>query len=141
MWQVLLLLNEQSHLIAGLLLLLSNSVSFIADPLHGSPLMFHKGVACVPHRWNIEFRALTVSLSIIKYQLRCHLFNIQSKSKNKTNIYIYKKKTITHNCKDLGPKLLSRHNWKSLTWTFWVKYLIQLHTKNLCTSICCKNVW
>ena len=41
MWQVELLLYEQSHLIKGLWFLSSKPVESMAAPLHGSPLIFH----------------------------------------------------------------------------------------------------
>lgn len=62
MWQVLLLSYEQLHLIPGLLSSLSNGVSSVADPLHGSPLMFHEAAALTSHARKIEFRALSVFL-------------------------------------------------------------------------------
>ena len=58
-WQVVTL---QTHLIAGLFLVSSKSIpSSMADPLHGSPVMFHNDAACASHCWNIEFNAFTVS--------------------------------------------------------------------------------
>ncbi|GMY38142.1 inactive LRR receptor-like serine/threonine-protein kinase BIR2 [Fagus crenata] len=53
----------QSHLIAGLFIE-SPSISVPsskADPLHGSPVVFHNDPACASHCWNIEFNAFTVS--------------------------------------------------------------------------------
>ena len=41
MWQVELLLAEQSHLIKGLKFPSPKSVESMAAPLHGSPLIFH----------------------------------------------------------------------------------------------------
>ena len=59
-WQVVPL---QTHLIAGLFNV-SPSISVPssrADPLHGSPVVFHNDPACASHCWNIEFNAFTVS--------------------------------------------------------------------------------
>ena len=61
MWQVAPLSKVQSQTMAGLLFGLSNSesVALSADPLHGSPLMFHNGTAGASHCCSIEFSALT----------------------------------------------------------------------------------
>ena len=69
-WQMVPLLKVQSHLIDGLLIGSSKSVSFKVVPLYGSPLMFHNATACASHCWNIEINALTVSqLTISRTQI------------------------------------------------------------------------
>ena len=59
MWQVLLLLYEQLHLMVGLISSSTPNVVLMAVPVHGSPLIFHIGVAFTFHLWNIVFNALT----------------------------------------------------------------------------------
>ena len=66
-WQMVPLLKVQSHLIDGLLIGSSKSISFKAVPLYGSPLMFHNATACASHCWNIEINALTVSQLTISH--------------------------------------------------------------------------
>ena len=68
MWQVELLLYEQSHLIKGLWFLSSKLVESMAAPLHGFPLIFHwSEFAEIPHFWNIVFSAVTAIIFTIKH--------------------------------------------------------------------------
>ena len=76
-WQMVPLLKVQSHLIDGLLIGSSKSISFKAVPLYGSPLMFHNATACASHCWNTEIKCphcltthnITYPNNITKFQI------------------------------------------------------------------------
>ena len=68
MWQVELLLAEQSHLIKGLKFVSSKLVESMATPVHGSPLIFHWfEFTEIPHFWNIVFSAAAAIIFTIKH--------------------------------------------------------------------------